>query len=295
MGSLERFDVFTAARRVLRGQIGDAEVQLAHVVDADLGGERLVYAEPADGFMLVHHVRPLPAKDVWADGKHQRVPALPRDTLYFVDLATTQTARMPAHFEFVDVRLPRAALDALTDDLGATRVTSLREPARWLTSDPIVNHLHAAARQALHLGEAGPLLASHLLHALVTHVAIAYGGMQFKRPLRTGGLAPWQQRRATELLSANLAGETSLSQLAQECRLSASHFSRAFKASTGLAPQAWLQTRRVERARQLLRDGEWTLAAIAQACGFADQSHFTRVFGRLVGVPPAQWRRLHQA
>ncbi len=294
MASFEPFEVFTAAPRVLLGQIGGADVRLAHVTDTDLGGERLIYAEPAEGFMLVHHVQPLPGKDVWAEGKHTRVPALAPSTLYFVDLRMTQTARMPARFEVVDLRLTMAALDALAEDLGATRITSLREPSRWSTRDPVVNHLHAAACQALLRCDAGPLLTSHLMHALAAHLAIAYGGMKLKRPRRTGGLAPWQQRRATELLSAKLVKEASLSELAQECRLSASHFSRAFKISTGLSPQAWLQQRRVERAREMLRDGDVSLGAIAQACGFADQSHFTRIFGRIAGVPPAHWRRLHR-
>lgn len=293
MASLEPFEVFTASR-VLLTRIGDAEVRLAHLTDADLGGERLVYAEPAEGFLLVHYVQPLAGKDVCAAGKHRRVPALRSGTLYFVDLGITQTARMPARFEVMDLRLTLAALDAVAEDLGATRIRALREPDRWSTNDPVVNHLHAAACQTLLRGDAGPLLASHLLHALTAHVAITYGGMKLRRPRQAGGLAPWQERRATELLTANLVKEASLSQLAQECRLSASHFSRAFKISTGLSPQAWLQERRVDRAKDLLRRGESSLGAIAQSCGFADQSHFTRVFGRIAGAPPALWRRLHR-
>lgn len=291
LASLEPFDVFTAAPRVLRGEIGGAEVRLAHVTDVDLGGERLVSAEPVEGFMLTHHRQALAGKDTWSDSKYTRVPALSPATLYFVDLRMTQTARMPAHFEVVDVRLTQAALDAAAADVGAARVTSLRVPDRWATSDPVVDHLLAAVCEALDRGDGGPLLTSHLVHALVVHVAMAYGGMKLTRPRRTGGLAPWQQRRATELLSASLAKEMSLSELARECELSASHFSRAFKTSTGLSPQAWLQTRRVERAKQLLRDRDRSLAAIAQICGFVDQSHFTRVFGRIAGVPPARWRR----
>lgn len=289
--SSKPFDVFSVGPSVLLGEIGGADLRLSHVTDAKLGADRLVYAEPADGFMLVHHVQPLPGKDVWLDSKHMRVPALPRATLYFMDLRTPQSARMPAQFEVVTFRLLKATLDALAEDLDATRVTSLREPHRWSTHDPVVDHLHAAACAALERREAGPLLASHLLHALATHVAIAYGGMKLRRPRQTGGLAPWQQRRATDLLAANLVKEASLAQLAQECGLSVSHFSRAFKTSTGLSPQAWLQERRVERAKALLRDEDWNLGAIAKNCGFADQSHFTRVFGRIAGATPAHWRR----
>lgn len=291
MASREYFDVFSAPPRVLSTEIGGADVRLTHISEADISGERLLYAGPFEGFMLTYHLKPLVAKDVWADDKHARVPALSEGTLYFVDLSITRTARMPSRFDMVDVRLPMAAINALAEDLGATRVTSLRVPDQWSTRDPVIDHLNAAARQAMRKGEAGALLTSHLLHALVTHVATVYGGMKLKRTRPIGGLAPWQQKRATDLLAASLVKETSLPELAQACKLSASHFSRAFKNSTGLSPQAWLQQRRVEHAKELLRDEALSLGAIAQTCGFADQSHFTRVFGRITGVPPAHWRR----
>jgi transcriptional regulator GlxA family with amidase domain len=51
---------------------------------------------------------------------------------------------------------------------------------------------------------------------------------------------------------------------------------------------------RVERAKELLRDPDRKLVDIAQACGFVDQSHFTRVFSRSEGYSPGRWRRLHR-
>ena len=67
--------------------------------------------------------------------------------------------------------------------------------------------------------------------------------------LTTAALAPWQERLAKELLLARLAGEVSLADVARECRLSRSHFSKAFKASTGSSPHAWLTRQRIDRAR----------------------------------------------
>jgi AraC-like DNA-binding protein len=107
-----------------------------------------------------------------------------------------------------------------------------------------------------------------------------------------GGLAPWQARRAKELLNANLDGKLPLSQLAEECGLSTRHFARAFRQSTGVPPHRWLLSRRVERAKELLHDAALSLAEIALACGFADQSHFTRTFTTLVGLSPGLWRRM---
>jgi AraC-like DNA-binding protein len=70
-----------------------------------------------------------------------------------------------------------------------------------------------------------------------------------------GGLAPWQAKRAKELLSANLNGRLSLTPLAGECGLSTRHFARAVRQSTGVPPHRWLFKHRVERARHLLPPG----------------------------------------
>jgi AraC family transcriptional regulator len=82
-----------------------------------------------------------------------------------------------------------------------------------------------------------------------------------------------------------------LKEVARECRLSVSHFSRAFRRTTGEAPYRWLMTRRVEAAKEKLRDDRLSLLDIALACGFADQSHLTRVFTGMVGLSPGAWRR----
>ena len=74
------------------------------------------------------------------------------------------------------------------------------------------------------------------------HVAQTYGGLRpVLRPVR-GGLALWQVRRAKELPSANLDGAVTLKGIAEECRLSVSHFSRGFRQTVGFAPHKWLQS-----------------------------------------------------
>jgi AraC family transcriptional regulator len=106
------------------------------------------------------------------------------------------------------------------------------------------------------------------------------------------GLAPWQERRACELLLMHLAGAPVLVEIAQACRLSLSHFKRAFRRSTGMPPYRWLTERRIEHSKQLLAQSPpRALADIALECGFSDQSHFTRTFARLAGATPGTWRR----
>jgi AraC family transcriptional regulator len=135
------------------------------------------------------------------------------------------------------------------------------------------------------------LFVDHVLLALGTYVAQTYGGMRpLSLPVR-GGLTARQIRRAKEIFTASLDGHLPLKQVAQECGLSVSYFSRAFRRSMGTAPHKWLLTHRVEVAKQKLRDSRLSLRDVALDCGFADQSHLTQVFTRLVGVSPGAWRR----
>ena len=106
------------------------------------------------------------------------------------------------------------------------------------------------------------------------------------------GLAPWQIRRAYAFIEAHLDADPSISDLARECRLSASHFARAFRQSVGMTPHHWLMSRRIERAKKFLLEGDLELAQIALACGFVDQSHLTRNFTRHEGYSPGKWRWL---
>jgi len=99
----------------------------------------------------------------------------------------------------------------------------------------------------------------------------------------------------TEFMRAHLAETLQLSELAAISGLSISHFSRAFKGSTGLPPHRWHLNMRIDRARKMLADASPSLADVAYATGFADQSHFTRLFSRIVGMSPGTWRRGQKA
>jgi AraC-like DNA-binding protein len=141
-------------------------------------------------------------------------------------------------------------------------------------------------------GTATALFLEAIALAFHAHVIHRYGdGLGSEISVSTG-LAPWQLRRAYGFIDAHLSGDPSVFDLARECRLSASHFARAFRQSTGLAPHRWIMKRRIERAKELLLEGELDLVQIALTSGFFDQSHFTRTFGRSEGHSPGKWRRL---
>lgn len=106
----------------------------------------------------------------------------------------------------------------------------------------------------------------------------------------TGGLNPWRESLVKQLILDRLGEPLEVTDLAQACALSRSHFSRAFKCSTGLSPQDWIRHQRIARAKQLIRNTELTLTQISLECGFCDQAHFCHIFTRSEGINPFAWR-----
>ena len=104
------------------------------------------------------------------------------------------------------------------------------------------------------------------------------------------GLPSSQLQRVVEYLDAHLPKRVDLPHLAALAGLSQSHFSRAFKASTGMAPYRWQLDARIRRAQPLLIDTRASLDQVAEATGFADAVHFGRTFRKLTGATPAAWR-----
>jgi AraC-like DNA-binding protein len=224
----------------------------------------------------------------------REAPATPikaGDTVLF-DLRRNPRFLKSAPFGSMSFYFPRSAFDEVADDASAHRIAELRGPRGQGVADTTIRNLALSLVGGFERPqEVNRVFLEHVGFAVCAHIAQVYGGMRPNSKWRRGGLAAWQERRATDILTANLDGSVALADIAKECRLSVSHFSRAFRQSTGVTPHSWLLNRRVELAKVLLRDREPSLSEVALRCGFADQSHFTRVFSRRASVSPGAWRR----
>jgi AraC family transcriptional regulator len=105
-----------------------------------------------------------------------------------------------------------------------------------------------------------------------------------------GGLPAWRLKRVLAYIDDNLGGDINLDDLAGVARLSPHHFSELFRQSTGTSPYRYVLRRRVECAKVLLRESVMGVLEVALAVGFADQSHFSKVFRRVTGMAPGAWR-----
>ena len=96
--------------------------------------------------------------------------------------------------------------------------------------------------------------------------------------------------RAVEYMNATLAENPGLTDVAAEVGLTPYHFSRSFKAATGVSPHQYIIELRLTRAREMLQQSNVPLADVAYAVGFSSQAHMTDTFRKKVGVTPAKLR-----
>jgi AraC family transcriptional regulator len=222
----------------------------------------------------------------------QIVP-FPHGAVCLVDLALDPTAHPKDISDCFSFLIPRATFDQLADVHGADRIVELAVRPGVAANDPVLFHLGNCLKPAIERHDpANDQFVDRVTTALNIHFARVYGGMHFPRPLVTGGLAPWQLRLARDTINAHLEGELSLERLAHQCRLSVTHFAKAFARSTGISPHRWLMQRRVDVAKDLMLTTDSSLVEISLKCGFSDQSHFTRVFAEVTGETPGRWRQI---
>jgi AraC-like DNA-binding protein len=213
-----------------------------------------------------------------------------KDSVYIRNFDEDYRADLHGSFDFVLVEFSPAfiANTGYERNGAAIRGFSTRPGQK----DPVFGHLAQVLALALdRQSEASPLFIEQLGVTIGTHLVDRYGSArgQLVKPGRR--LSSLHEARAKDMLLARTHGNVSLEEIASACHLSRSYFIRAFRETTQRTPHQWLLEQRIERARHLLRTSDSSLSDIAIACGFADQSHFTRTFSQLVGTPPGNWRR----
>lgn len=93
------------------------------------------------------------------------------------------------------------------------------------------------------------------------------------------------------VVEAHLYDRLSLAELANLCHLSEATFKRRFRTVFNEPPATYVRRRRLERAADLLRSTNDTVAEIAYDCGFSDAGYFGKLFRREFGAAPVEWRR----
>jgi AraC-like DNA-binding protein len=244
-----------------------------------------------DAYLVAYQIEDCIDHELWINGKGTgRLPFFGGQTSFY-DLREDPTSYIGETSNCMMYYLPKSAIDTIAEEHGK-RFGELRMRSDKPADDPIIAALSTTLMPAFANPEyASQLFLDHTTLAVASHIAHRYGGLHAIRKIVAGGLSARNERRAREIIDANLAGEVSLADLATQCELSPRHFARAFKQSMGVPAHHWMVMRRCERAKELLRDPGLPISDIAISCGFADQSHFTRTFTRVVGISPGAWRK----
>lgn len=260
----------------------------------DFGFGRTTPLPREDAWLVALQLRACPNQDLYFDGQLRRAQNHTVGVTSIYDLRRGPVADIREPFHSLVFYLPRTAINSLAAEAGLRPPDDLRHTLGLSVDDPVVRHLLSSLRPLIAAPEqVHPLFLDHVVLAMTAHMACAYGGMKKDAGIPRGGLAPAQERRAKEFMSANLNEAFSLNRLAVECGLSTQHFARAFRLSTGMPPHRFLVRLRLERAKELLRTRALSLVDVAIFSGFADQSHFNRVFKAAVGVTPGTWRSMN--
>lgn len=178
----------------------------------------------------------------------------------------------------------------------ANEVAGRAQPMPWFPADIIrdadvarrVQRAHQAL-EGLEVLESGgdPLAAEHALFDAVSTLLVRHAGQ--RPPVAHMRLDTARVESMKSRLVDDMSAPLSLTELAQTVGLSTFHAARLFTRETGLAPHAWRNQMRLNRALKGLRAGA-SVTDVAAASGFTDQSHFTRHFKKTFGVPPGRWR-----
>jgi AraC family transcriptional regulator len=154
-------------------------------------------------------------------------------------------------------------------------------------TDPTLRHIALALRAGVQSGDAlDRMYGEGLSTALAAHLLREYGAAVLKPKIQYGGLTRAKLVRAVEYIQDQLAADLTVSGIAQAVGMSPYYFTRLFKESTGQSPHQYVVEARVRRAKELLTTGKFTISEAAHHVGFVDQSHLTRHFKRVFGLPP---------
>ena len=153
--------------------------------------------------------------------------------------------------------------------------------------DPTLCHIALALRAGVQSGAAlDRMYREALSTALAVHLLREYGAVGLVPKTQYGRLPRAKLARAVEYIQDQLEADLTVSGIAQAVGMSRNHFTKLFKGSTGQTPHQYVVDARVKKAKELLTTGKFTISEAAHHVGFVDQSHLTRHFKRVFGLPP---------
>ena len=197
------------------------------------------------------------------------------------------------HPEILQVYLRRSLYEAAVSELYGCDASAAEIVPRFGLIDPLLEQLAIALTDALRSGSVRDgLYIDTVAQMMAVHLARAHSVQSRPTSLPPTPVVPHQRmRQLIEFIEANLDQPLTLDAMAGQIGLSPLYLARAFKAAVGQSPHQYVLARRIERAKELLRNTEMPIIDVALSVGFSSQSHLSHWMIRHSGVSPGVYRR----
>jgi AraC family transcriptional regulator len=213
------------------------------------------------------------------------------------DLAITPAGVKSAYHSegedhYLYVRLPSQFINKVASEAIAIEPNRIELTPEFRVRNLEIEQILMLLRSELHKGGGciGKLYAESLANALAVHLLRDYSNTRSRVVEYEGGLSERQIILVTEYINEHLDREIKLADLAQLIDISQFHFSRLFKKSLSISPHQHIIQQRIERAKQLLKQRDLSVAEVAFLCGFNSQSHLGKAFREATGITPKAFR-----
>ena len=186
--------------------------------------------------------------------------------------------------------LRQAMVDRLAWDVFDRDPKDVELRPRLDVTDPLLEQVALALLRAMRDAETG-LYVDQLAQTMAVQMLRVHCSGIGTRCATAAAMPVSRLTRVVDYIAATMDGELTLDALAEVAGMNSFYFARAFRRQFGLSPHRFVLQRRIDRAKQLLRETDTLLVEIALCCGFASQSHFSSAFHRHVGVTPSEYRK----
>jgi AraC family transcriptional regulator len=168
---------------------------------------------------------------------------------------------------------------------------------QFLVRDPVIEAITLdLAREVANSSPSGRLYAQSACEFIAHHLIFRYSTLSRVPPHSIGGLSSRSLRLVLSYIEDMLGQRIQLHELAALAGISARHFERAFRQSTGYPPHAYVLERRLDAARRLLIDQpDLAIEQIALRLGFSSGSHFSSAFRHRTGCSPTEYRKIRSS
>ncbi|MBI4779804.1 MAG: helix-turn-helix domain-containing protein [Oscillatoriophycideae cyanobacterium NC_groundwater_1537_Pr4_S-0.65um_50_18] len=204
-------------------------------------------------------------------------------------------ARWEGEDHYLKIRLPSRFIQQIAREALEMDGDRLELLPQARIRDPQIEAIGRLLLSELHRGQpTSRLYVESLANVLAVHLIRQYTNVQPVLLGYEGGLPHHQLIQVLDYVDAHLHQDIKLADLAALLSISQFHFSHQFKQATGISPYQYLLQQRIERAKQLLKQSDRSIADIAVLCGFNSHSHLSKQFRQLTGTTPKAYR-LHSS